>query len=229
MVCGSLATSCVSTPSIAWYYKKCMRPLSYYRDTYCFELPKERVTRAVQWVLKRYRYTLTRNNAATGRFATKPVILPHYSCNRKFTYAVGLEVTVEESRGALSLRKFPAWLEKNKLPPTPRAPERSQFKSFQAYDKALQAYNQKLVDRVTLVNRYVELMHKWQGCNVRKSKVRTVVTVRARVTGYPLDRWGNLNTKKPRKVRSDNTMEYATLREVGKRLGKQRFMPRILR
>lgn len=221
-----LWTSCTAT--VAPYYKKCMRPTSFYRTSYCFELPQQEVRSAVAWVLQQAHFPKGKENKVEGRFVTRPTPIPHYSCNAKWSYVVGLEIQVKEYRGVLDTKVFPAWVFQKKLPPLPSPPERNRFTSFEAYDRAYQIYWQQVTARSDMVQKYVTLMKRWQGCDIQRSSLRTVVSIKAKITGYPVDFLGNVQRQKPRSIQSDKTIEYATLREIGRRLKKAQFMPRIL-
>lgn len=221
-----LTSSCSKT--VASYYRKCMRPTSYYRTSYCFELPKEQVRLAVLSVLRRYHFPKIQETQTHGKFLTEPVSMPHYSCNAKWAYTVGLEIQIQEFRGRISLQSFPTWVFQKTLPALPPAPERHQFPTFDAYDQAYQAYFKQITERSEMVQRYVSLMKQWQGCDVRHGSLRTLVSIQAKVTGYPQDGMGNIQTQQPKVIHSDKTMEYATLREIGRSLNKAQFMPRIL-
>lgn len=222
--CSSLFES-----SIGKYYRKCTRPMSYYRSTYCFEVGKKDALEAVQWVLKRASYPLKSDKPVNSGYETTPILMPRYSCNKKWAYVVGVNVKVEESKGKLNLSSFPKWVFLKKTPKLPQAPQRKNFKTLQAFDTAYQAYLASALKRSETLNKYVTLMSKWQGCNIRTSKQRSLVSVTLKVTGYPVDNFGNINKKKPKTIRPDRTLEYATLREVGKRLGKMKFMPAMRR
>ncbi len=223
-----LGDGCTSLTTVAGHYPRCMRPTSYYVKQYCFEMSPQKVFEATTWVLKRYRLPIEASDVSTGSISTKAIHLRRYSCNRKWGYVVALKVSVKESKGLLSLKDFPKWVLQNKTPPLPPRPVREKFKSAELFSKAFERYMKRVEGRHRVLNRYVKLMKYWQGCNVKKAKRRTLVTIKADVVGYPIDSYGALNLKKPKKIKTDRTFEYATLREIGKRLGRVRFMPRIL-
>lgn len=224
---ATLQSSCA--PTLGSFYRKCTRPKSYYRNDYCFELPKKDVLKAVKMVLQKGNFPLTSETPTNNSFSTRQVIMPRYSCNAKWAYAVGYEVTVKESKGKLDLSTFPKWVMAKKTQPLPKPPKRESFKTAEAFDKAYQGYLQDSLKRGETLEKFVSLMRSYQGCNVKTSTVRSMVTVKLKVTAYPVDSFGNINKEKGQTKTGDNTLEYATLREIGRKLGKAKFMPRMLR
>lgn len=221
----SLLTGCKSVGS---FYTR-PRPASYYTKHYCFELPKTKALDAVKWFVKRYHYPVQKGTQAQDTIQTQPVHMPRFSRNREFGYTIGLRFRVTEHKGKLSLKHIPAWVFQKKTPKAPTLPQRKDYPNTDAFNKAVEAYQKRLQTLIRGQSLGVELMKKWRGCDVRTSTLRTLIVVDTQILAYPLDGFGNLKRKvKAKTIRSNLSLEYSILRVLGWRLGRIRYMRRLI-
>ncbi len=205
------------------------RVASYYVNRYCFELPKKQVVEAVHWMLTKYNFPIKNKDLERGRFSTKPVYMPRFNHNPKWGYVIALEIRVEESKGRLSLKGIPDWFFQKKRRPTPKPPQRQKYASSEAYEKAVEDYQRRLQELIEGQMRGVALMKRWQGCDIRRSSLRSTVHIKAHITAHPLGRFGQIQRhKKGYPVRSRNRLEYSMLRVLGWKLRRLKNMPRLL-
>ncbi|HAA55989.1 MAG TPA: hypothetical protein DCE42_14590 [Myxococcales bacterium] len=209
-------------------FYNCPRAASFYTKRYCFEEPKEKVTKIIKWMLKRYEYPVI--SSTQGHFKTKTVHMPRYSCGSTWGFEIGLHIKVTHHKGKIDLKGLPKWAFKKKNPPPPTPPKRASFKDSDAYFQAVEAYQTSLQSLVSAQNRIVQLMNRWRGCDIRTSKMRTVVEIDANILGYPTNTFGVPQKNKPaKKIRSRYKLEYSMLRIIGWKLGRLKYMRRMIK
>ena len=87
---------------VASFYTR-PRPASYYVNSYCFEVSRDKVVPVVHGILKRYLFPVQSANLKTGSFITLPVLIRRYGRNPNFGHDIGLKITLSEHRGPIPL------------------------------------------------------------------------------------------------------------------------------
>lgn len=217
--------------TVASFYQR-PRPASYYTTHYCFEVPRQELWEAAVWLVETYHLPLLRSSPEQGLLVTKPVQIAHLGNDPDLGYTAALHFRVEFSQGPLDLQGLPMWaIGEGKQPATPEAPQKENFPSEEAYLQAQQRYQEAVEALTTAMSRGVALGKTWQGCRLQGSLPRARLTIDATLLAYPLKRpFYTIDLSKPPKpLRSDRSLEYTALRRIGKKLGRLRFMPPLLR
>lgn len=214
--------------TVGTFYSNRIRPASYYTDRYCFEGPPDKIHTIVRWMLKKYKFPLLPKRSTKGIYITKPVHMPRYSRNPDWGYTVGFHIRIQEYKGVISREDLPAWAYKGKQPKLPPYPKRKEYTTVEAYHTAQTRYAHQQQKLLLLSARGYQLAKKWEGCDLEKSKHRTVVSIQTQLMAHPLGAFDIINTQKGCKVKSDRSLEHAMIRVIAWKLGRLKFVPVML-
>jgi hypothetical protein len=214
--------------TVGKFYTIRIRPASYYVNRYCFEMEPARIKQAIAWLLPKYHFPVDTIDHAKGLYKTKAVHMPRLSRNPEWGYTVALVIKVESSKGKINLGKVPSWAIEGKQPSMPPPPQRSQFPTAEAYYKAQNEHIKKQTQLLEQSAMGYKVMKKWEGCKLKTSTNRTIVSVKSILHAYPLTRFDTLDRKKGCQTSSDRSLEHAIIRVLAWRIKKLKFVPEML-